>query len=226
MAGEYVLWFDARGSGSRRALALLRERGVEPALRRHLVEPPTPEEVRELLRRLGLPAIAALRHDEDEVQALRLSDRSSEEELVQAVAAHPRILDRPILVRGDRAVVARPPERVLELLDEAPGPGATGPGTEPFPEPVRLPLDGTLDLHAFSPAEVGELVPEFVRASAEAGLLELRIVHGKGTGALRERVHALLGRDGRVASFRLAGEDGGGWGATLVTLKAPGPAAR
>jgi len=217
MAGEYVLWFDARSSGSRRALAILRERSVEPVLRRHLVEPPSPDEVRELLRRLGLPAHAVIRQGEDEVQALRLSDRSSEEEIVQAIATHPRILDRPILVQGERAVVARPPERVLELL-----PDGAAPDPEPFPEPVRLPIDGTLDLHAFSPAEVGELVPEFLRACAEAGLTALRIVHGKGTGALRERVHAILGKDVRVASFRLAGEDGGGWGATLVTLRGPG----
>jgi len=220
MAGEYVLWFDARSAASRRALALLHARGVEPVLRRHLVEPPSPDEVRELLRRLGLPAHAAIRQGEDEVQALRLSDRSSEEELVQAIATHPRILDRPILVHGDRALVARPPERVLELLPAEPA--APGRAPEPFPEPVELPLDGTLDLHAFSPSDVGELVPEFVRACAEAGLTELRIVHGKGTGALRERVHALLSRDPRVASFRLAGEDGGGWGATLATLRGPG----
>jgi DNA-nicking Smr family endonuclease len=92
----------------------------------------------------------------------------------------------------------------------------------PFPGPVPLPLDGTLDLHAFSPAEVGGLVPEWIRACREAGLLELRIVHGKGTGALRRSVHALLTRDGRVASFKPAAEDGGGWGATVVTLRGPG----
>jgi DNA-nicking Smr family endonuclease len=92
----------------------------------------------------------------------------------------------------------------------------------PFPDPVPLPLDGTLDLHAFAPAEVGDLVPEWIGACREAGLRELRIVHGKGTGALRRSVHALLARDGRVESYRLAGEDGGGWGATLVTLRGPG----
>ncbi len=97
--------------------------------------------------------------------------------------------------------------------------GHEEPGAEPFPEPIALPLDGTLDLHAFAPREVGSLVPEWLGACADAGLRELRIVHGKGTGALRERVHALLARDPRVESFRLAGEDGGGWGATLVTLR-------
>jgi arsenate reductase (glutaredoxin) len=214
MSGEYVLWFDPRSSASRRALALLRERGVEPVLRAYLVERPSPGEIRELLERLRLPAHAVIRQGEDEAQVLRLSDRSPEPELVEAIAAHPRILERPILVHGDRAVVARPPERLLELL-----PGTPDDGSGPFAEPIRVPLDGTLDLHAFAPADVGDLVPEFIGACAEAGQLELRIVHGKGIGALREQVHAILGRDPRVASFRLAGEDGGGWGATVVQLR-------
>ncbi len=87
--------------------------------------------------------------------------------------------------------------------------------------PIPLPLDGTLDLHTFDPAEVGRLVPEWLRASREAGLTELRIVHGKGTGALRRTVEALLARDPLVRSFRTAGEDAGGWGATLVTRRRP-----
>jgi dsDNA-specific endonuclease/ATPase MutS2 len=94
------------------------------------------------------------------------------------------------------------------------------PAEPPAPDAVvAVPIDGTLDLHTFSPRDVGSLVPEWIGACAEAGLSDLRIVHGKGTGALRERVHALLRSDPRVASFRLAGEDGGGWGATLVELK-------
>lgn len=84
--------------------------------------------------------------------------------------------------------------------------------------PIPLPLDGTLDLHTFDPSEIGRLVPEWLRASREAGLTELRIVHGKGTGALRRSVEAILSRDPLVRSFRTAGEDAGGWGATLVSL--------
>ena len=82
-----------------------------------------------------------------------------------------------------------------------------------------VPLGREFDLHTFRPAEVGELVPAWLSACAEAGLRELRIIHGKGTGALQRSVHALLARDPRVASYRLAGEDAGGWGATLVTLR-------
>src|SRR5512141_163561 len=92
------------------------------------------------------------------------------------------------------------------------------PDDDPFPEPVPLPIDGTLDLHAFAPAEVGDLVDEWLGACRAAGLTELRIVHGKGTGALRRSVEAILSRDPLVRSFRTAGEDGGGWGATVVDL--------
>ena len=100
--------------------------------------------------------------------------------------------------------------------DRRPGPD----GDAPFDDPVPLPLDGTLDLHAFPPSEVGSLVTEWLEASHAAGLRALRIVHGKGTGALRRSVEEILARHPLVASFRTAGEDGGGWGATLVTLRA------
>jgi Smr domain len=90
---------------------------------------------------------------------------------------------------------------------------------DPFGEPVELPLDGTLDLHAFAPAEVGSLLPTWLEASHAAGLRVLRIVHGKGTGALRRRVEVLLARHPLVAGFRPADEAAGGWGATLVTLR-------
>ena len=85
--------------------------------------------------------------------------------------------------------------------------------------PFELPIDGALDLHAFRPAEVADLVPEWLEACRARGLLEVRIVHGKGTGALRRRVQALLARAPGVASFRTADEGAGGWGATLVTLR-------
>ncbi|WP_248361271.1 arsenate reductase (glutaredoxin) [Anaeromyxobacter oryzae] len=113
---EYVLWFDARCATSRRALELLRDRGVEPVVRRHLEDPPTAAEIEALLAALGVAAHDVVRTDEDEYQALRLSPRTPVPELVRAIAAHPRILDRPILLAGGRGVLARPAERVLELL--------------------------------------------------------------------------------------------------------------
>ena len=85
-------------------------------------------------------------------------------------------------------------------------------------EPVEYPIDGTLDLHAFHPRDVKSLVPEYLRACRAKGIRQVRIIHGKGTGALRQTVHAVLGRIPEVTDFRLAGEGGGGWGATLVWL--------
>jgi DNA-nicking Smr family endonuclease len=92
-------------------------------------------------------------------------------------------------------------------------------GDAPDGEPVELPIDGVLDLHAFHPRDVGSLVPEWLAACRERGLVEVRIVHGKGTGALRRTVETLLARSPHVAAHRTAGEDAGGWGATLVTLR-------
>lgn len=84
---------------------------------------------------------------------------------------------------------------------------------------LAFPLDGVLDLHGISPKEVGDLVDDWIDASRAAGFTRLRIIHGKGIGALRETVHARLRRRADVAGFRLGGEGAGGWGATLVELE-------
>lgn len=91
---------------------------------------------------------------------------------------------------------------------------------------VELPIDGTLDLHTFAAREIGELVPAWIDECRARGITELRIVHGKGTGALRRTVHALLGRRSDVLAFGLAPPERGGWGATLVTLRGDAPGAK
>jgi dsDNA-specific endonuclease/ATPase MutS2 len=91
----------------------------------------------------------------------------------------------------------------------------------PDPPPVRIPITGELDLHTFRPAELASLIEEYLRECQRRRLGEVRIIHGKGTGTLRETVHTLLRRSSRVESFRLGDEATGGWGATLVRLKVP-----
>lgn len=86
-------------------------------------------------------------------------------------------------------------------------------------EPLEVPIDGVLDLHTFNPRDVKDLLPEYISACRDKGIREVRIIHGKGTGALRETVHSILRRLPEVASFSLAGGGGGGWGATVAVLK-------
>jgi dsDNA-specific endonuclease/ATPase MutS2 len=86
---------------------------------------------------------------------------------------------------------------------------------------VEIPIDGVLDLHTFRPGEMKDVVTDYIAACVDRGIVRLRIIHGKGKGKLRRTVHAMLTRDPHVAAFRLAGEDEGGWGATVVEVVAP-----
>jgi DNA-nicking Smr family endonuclease len=90
--------------------------------------------------------------------------------------------------------------------------------------PLELPIDGTLDLHTFRPSEVKDLLVDYLGACRERGILQVRVIHGKGTGALQRTVHSTLRKHPEVASFSLAREDAGGWGATIVRLRPGHPA--
>jgi len=87
------------------------------------------------------------------------------------------------------------------------------------PAAVEMPIDGVLDLHTFQPAEVKDLVPDYLEACRHKEIYRVRIIHGRGSGVLLRTVHAILKRLPEVESFELAGEDEGGWGATIVCLR-------
>ena len=84
---------------------------------------------------------------------------------------------------------------------------------------VEMPIDGTLDLHTFHPRDVQQLVPDYLEACRAHDILQVRVVHGKGTGTLQRIVHATLDRLDYVESYALGGMGGGGWGATVVCLR-------
>lgn len=88
-------------------------------------------------------------------------------------------------------------------------------------EAAEYPINGILDLHTFAPSDVGDLVPEYLRVCREKGLQRVRIIHGKGTGTLRRRVHQVLDGLDMVRTYELAG-DQSGWGATIVHLHPAG----
>lgn len=112
------LYHNSRCSKSRAALDLLQSRGLEPELVYYLETPPDEVELRAMLDALGLPARALVRTGEPEFAALGLADPSlGDDALVAAMATHPNLIERPVFVHGARAVIGRPPERVLELLD-------------------------------------------------------------------------------------------------------------
>ena len=115
-ASEFTIYHNPRCSKSRNTLALLQENGVEPEVVLYLETAPDATEIGSLLVRLGIPASGLVRKGEAEYKEAGLSADSSEEALVAAMAKYPKLIERPVVVRGDRAVLGRPPENVLDLL--------------------------------------------------------------------------------------------------------------
>lgn len=114
---DITIYHNARCSNSRGALALLRERGIEPAIVDYLAQPLDAAQLRALVARLGVPVRDLLRSKEAAYADLGLADAArSDEELIAAVARHPELLNRPIVVTPRGALLCRPPERVLEIL--------------------------------------------------------------------------------------------------------------
>ncbi|WP_460106044.1 arsenate reductase (glutaredoxin) [Pseudomonas sp. H2_G10] len=114
---DLTLYHNPRCSKSRGALELLEARGLTPTVVRYLETPLNAAQIKALLAKLGLNARQLLRTGEDEYKSLNLADASlSEAQLIAAIAAHPKLMERPILETADKAVIDRPPENLLEIL--------------------------------------------------------------------------------------------------------------
>ena len=112
-----TIYHNPRCSKSRQTLALLEENNIEPEVILYLETPPSADTLKDLLGKLGISARELLRSGEDAYKENNLKDKSlSDEQLIDAMVAHPKLIQRPIVVNGDKAVLGRPPENALELV--------------------------------------------------------------------------------------------------------------
>ena len=114
---DYTIYHNPRCSKSRQTLALLEQHGIEPRVIRYLDTPPDAAILRALVNKLGLArAHDLLRTGESEYAEAGLSADAGDAAVIQALVAHPKLLERPVVVKGDQAVLGRPPENVLTLI--------------------------------------------------------------------------------------------------------------
>jgi len=112
-----TIWHNPRCSKSRNSLALLEEKGIEVEVVKYLDTPPTKEELKTLLSQLGMSARELMRTKEDVYKELGLKEVEDEEKLIEAMVANPKLIERPIVIKEGKAVIGRPIENVVELLD-------------------------------------------------------------------------------------------------------------
>jgi len=114
---EVKIWHNPRCSKSRAALSLLNEIKIDKEIVKYLESNPTKEQIKELLVMLGFATAKELmRTKEDIYKELNLKDETDEEKLIEAMVKHPKLIERPIIIKGDKAIIARPPERVTEFV--------------------------------------------------------------------------------------------------------------
>ncbi len=110
------IWHNPRCSKSRQTLALIEDQGINPKVRLYLQDPPTDVELRETIKALGLSAFELIRRGEQAYREANLSKDDPEDKLIAAMVQFPKLIERPVVRVGDKAVLGRPPETVLELL--------------------------------------------------------------------------------------------------------------
>ncbi len=114
---QIKIWHNPRCSKSREALKLLEQEGVEAEVVKYLDTPHTKEEIKNLIGMLGLKSARELMRTKEAIyKELGLKDVDDEEKLIEAMVAHPRLIERPIVIKDGKAVIGRPPEKVIELV--------------------------------------------------------------------------------------------------------------
>ena len=162
-----TLWHNPRCTKSRQTLALLQDRGQTPEIRLYLTDPPSVAELKTLHRQLARPVIAFVRTQEAAFKEAGLSRSSDDTTLIAAIAKHPILLERPILVAGDRAEIGRPPETILTLL-------------LPLVSSKPSPVDAEIDLKRVTPPRalpvrgIASIASHPVRHSAPSATATIR----------------------------------------------------
>ena len=111
----FSIYHNPRCSKSRQALSLLEEKGISPEIILYLEQTPSKDELKEILQKLGISADQLLRKNEADYKA-HIKGVTDEDELIELMLAYPKVIERPIIIKGDRAVIGRPPEALLDLL--------------------------------------------------------------------------------------------------------------
>ena len=113
---EFKIWHNPRCSKSRQALSILEEKGVEVEVIKYMDTLKSADEIKEVLQKLNLTARELMRTTEDDYKSLDLKNENDEAKLIEAMSTHPKLIQRAIVIKGDKAVLGRPPEKVLELF--------------------------------------------------------------------------------------------------------------
>ncbi len=112
-----TIWHNPRCSKSRNAAALLEEKGIEAEVVKYLDTPPSKEELKAVLKMLGISARELMRTKEDLYKELNLKDETDEEKLIEAMVENPKLIERPIVIKDGKAAIGRPIENIIDLID-------------------------------------------------------------------------------------------------------------
>lgn len=116
---EITIWHNPMCSKSREALGILQEGGYEGKVVKYLENTPSEDEIRSVLKMLGIGARELMRTKEDIYKELGLSSVENEDALINAMAKHPKLIERPIIIKGNKAIIGRPSEKIITFIKES-----------------------------------------------------------------------------------------------------------